>query len=77
MVEDVEQLKALIERQKQHIKELQIVIERYKRENSFLKVQQSKLDNYTKLRIAQDETLSLIEDVEKLKKRLVRNGEVE
>ena len=76
---ELEQLKMKCERQKQHIKELQKVIEKYKRDNAFLKNQlNNNLDKYSKLRIAQEEALSLIDDVEDLKNELkaVQNGEV-
>lgn len=79
MTESSEELKTRLDRQKKHIKELEKVIERYKRENEFCKKQLSdNLDKYYKLRVAQEEALSLMNDIEELKNELkaVRNGEI-
>lgn len=79
IVQNIAEPQAKIEAQKKHIKELQKVIEKYKRDNAFLKDQlNNNLDKYSKLRIAQEEALSLIDDVEDLKNELkaVQNGEV-
>ena len=77
MVEEIKQLKAKNERQRKHIQELERAIEKYKKQNEFLKNQLSgNLDKYYKVRIAQEEALSLMNDIEELKNELkaVRYG---
>ena len=79
MVEEIKQLKAKNERQRKHIQELERAIEKYKKQNEFLNNQLScNLDKYYKVRIAQEEALSLMNDIEELKNELkaVQYGEI-